>query len=146
MNIKAYFLASLVAPFIALIYMIVGLSIDTYTGHFDVSQEISDGGVFFLALSYLLFTLVCLIATFVIVFFAPLLLKSMRVYNRRNFLLMGALTGAIVAVISLSLMADGNLTRDNGLYTLWFTLAGMIFGLVNVYIYSKFAYALDLCD
>lgn len=146
MNIKAYLLASSIAPFIALIYIIVGLSIDSYTGHFNLSEEISNGGIQFLALGYLFFTLVCFIATFIIIFFIPVLLKHLRLYNRRNFLLLGALIGATVAIITLSLMATGNLTRDNGLYTLWFSLAGMVFGFISAFIYSKFAYALDICD
>ncbi len=146
MNIKAYLLASSVAPLIALIYIIVGLSIDSYTGHFNFSQEISDGGIQFIALAYLFFTLVCFITTFIIIFFIPILLKHLRLYNRRNFLLLGTLIGATVAIITLSLMATGNLTRDSGLYTLWFSLAGMVFGFISAYIYSKFAYALDICD
>jgi len=146
MNIKVYLLASMVAPIFALLYIITGLSIDAYTGHFNLSQELADGGVFFLLLSYFLFVFICAIATFVIVFFNPLVLKAIKQYNRRNFLISGAFTGACAAIITLALMADGNLTRENGFYTLWFGLAGMIIGFISAYIYNKFAYALEICD
>ena len=146
MNIKVYIFASLVIPFIALICIVIGLSIDSYTGHFNLSKEIEDGGITFLLLSYLLFILICLITAFIIVFFSPLLLKFLKIYNRKNFLISGAIVGAIAAIITLSLMADGNLTREGGLLSLWFGLAGMVIGFVNAYLYSKFAYTLDICD
>ncbi len=146
MNPKVYLLVSLVLPVVALVYILIGIAIDSYTGHFVLAEEIADGGLFFLFFSYLLLTLISFIATFIIVFFVPLVLKSRRIYNRRNFMLAGSLVGAIIALIVLELMAEGNLSRENGLYSFWFGLGGLIFGFITVYLYSKYAYALDLCD
>lgn len=146
MNLKAYLLASLILPFFGLVFIIIGSSIDSYTGHLDISKEIANGRLSFLALGYLLFILICLITTFIIIFFIPLILKSFNIYNKKSFLLFGALTGTISTIITLALITDGNLTKDNNLYLLWFSIAGTIYGILSVSIYSKFAYALDICD
>lgn len=146
MNLKAYLLASLVLPVLVLALIIVGLTMDISSGNINIAEEISDGGLMFLFLGYLLFVLISLITTFIIIFFVPILLKHVNLYNKRVFFLTGALVGAIASVITLALMADGNLTRNNGLYSLWFGIIGTIFGFLSAYIYNKFAFALDICD
>lgn len=146
MNIKAYLLASLLVPMLVLIFILIGLAIDIASGNMNISEEISDGGLAFLLLGYLLFVLISLITTFIIIFFVPIFLKLVNSYNKRVFFLMGALIGALASLITLTLMADGNLTRDNGLYSIWFAIMGTIIGFLSAYIYNKFAYALDICD
>jgi len=54
MNTKVYLFASFLVPFVALIFIVIGLSIDIYTGHFNLATEFNEGGVSFLLLGYLL--------------------------------------------------------------------------------------------
>lgn len=145
MNMKAYLLASLVLPTIALIFIVIGISMDIYSGHMVVADEISSGGLTIILLAFSLFVLICFIITFLIVFFLPIFLKSFDAYTKRNFFIAATLVGAISSVIILYLMETSNISKDNGMHTLSFFIAGMCFGFLSAFIYEKFSYALNIC-
>lgn len=137
MNIKAYLFASLIVPAIGLIFIIVASVIDINSGYMDL-EEIIEGEYVFLLFVYAVFVLACLITSFFILLFATLFKIVAPENNKRNFYLMSALVGVIVALVSLYLMESGNLTRDNGLHSLRFSVAGIIFGLFISFVYYRF--------
>ena len=136
MNIKAYLLSSLVAPIIGLMFIIVGLSIDISNGHLNIAEELEDDWLVYLLFSYFLFVVICFIATFVIILLSKLF-KTTSIDNPKNYFIMGGLVGMVAALITLFLMESGNLTRENGLFSLQFGTAGILFGLLTSMAYYK---------